>query len=136
MHAPYKRAASSHEDRQEEYKAVLMFSVLTSVGPLPLPAIAKGPCVAHECIRPGFGCEVPMKSLYAARSSGWKSLAANDTSLKSKPPWALWLLWFQQMAVGFPQTRNRRGTAPGTHGSFSALPQLEGDLPLLIWACL
>lgn len=63
---------------RRNHKALLMFSVLTSVRPRPLPAIPKGPCVTHECIRPGCGCEVPMKSLYAVRSSGWKSLAANE----------------------------------------------------------
>lgn len=45
-------------------------------------------------------------------------------SLKSKPLWALWLLWFQQKAGGFLQTGNKKGIALRTHGSFSVLPQL------------
>lgn len=56
--------------------------------------------------------------------------------LKSKPPWAQWLLWFQRKAAGFLLIRSRRGTAPRTHGSSSVLPRHEGGPLLLIQACL
>lgn len=61
----------SRKDRQEECKALMTFSVLTSA----LPNQPKGPWVGHKS---ASGCSWLLgfrKSLCAVRSLGWKSLS-------------------------------------------------------------
>lgn len=114
-----------------------MPSVLPSVWPLSHSASPESPVGwSQECIRPDFGCEALRRSPYAMWSPHWKSLSCNEVCLKSKPPWAQWLLWFRQKAAGFPQIRNKMGTAPRSLGSFSVLPRHEWGHLLPIWACL
>lgn len=114
-----------------------MPSVLPPTWPLSHSASRKCRVVwSQECIRPDFGCEALGRSPYAMRSPHWKSLGYKEVCLKSKPPWAQWLLWFRQKAAGFPQIRNKMGTAPRSLGSFSVLPRHEWGHLLPIWACL
>lgn len=97
---PIRMQSLSREDRQEECKALMTFSVLTSA----LPSQPKGSMGwTQECIRLFLAVRLQKVTV---RSALFGVEVSELITLKSKPPWALWLLWFQQKAVGILQTRN------------------------------
>lgn len=102
-----------------------MLTVLTSVRLQPLPANPKGLRVGYKsalCL--ALAARSPESHGVQCTRQGKALGLQTNITLKSKPPWALWLLWFQPQAVGFLQTRNKVGIAPRTRGSSSALPPL------------
>lgn len=112
---------------RRNYKAHLMFSVLISVGLQPCPANPKGPRGGNKRAsgRAGCGCEDLHKVTVCSVLFKEEVLELQtNTTLRSKPLWAPWLLWSQRKAVGFLQTRSKRGIALRSHESFSVLPQL------------
>lgn len=137
VYASSKNIADFLKERQEKQQSLAyvqcLYVAMTTVTP---SHSEESMGWSQECLRPDFGHDVLRRSAYAMCPSGSKFLSCEGVCLKSKPPLAQWLLWFQQKAADFLRIRNKRGTVPRTHGSFSVLPQRGRDHLLLRWACL
>lgn len=123
---PVRIQSLFHRDKQEELESPPDVQRPSISRTAVLPGQSRG-CMGWMPACTGAGCgseDLPEVTVCSALFKVEVLELQTSITLKSKPLWALWLLWFQRKAVGFLQTGNKRGIALRTRGSSSVLPQL------------